>query len=138
MTGAITPSDFARSARSMLGVPFHLHGRDPVIGLDCVGLVAVALERAGCKARAPAGYQLRNLQIGQFLPAVREAGFLEASGQHMVGDVLLVRPSAAQYHLMIMVSSTELIHAHAGLGRVVITPAPSPWSIEQIWRLRAN
>jgi murein DD-endopeptidase / murein LD-carboxypeptidase len=37
------------------------------------------------------------------------------------------------------VSSTGgLVHAHAGLGKVVVTPAPLPWPIERHWRLRTD
>ena len=52
------------------------------------------------------------------------------------GDLLLVRPGPAQVHLLVVGPSGDLIHAHAGLGRVVATPPPCPWSTLRHWRLQ--
>ena len=54
------------------------------------------------------------------------------------GDLLLVNPGPAQVHLLVFAGTRGFIHAHAGLGRVVRTPAPCPWSIAIIWRLAAD
>ena len=51
MSGAL-----AEAALGLLGVPFRLHGRDPATGLDCVGLVAEALRRAGRRPDASPGH----------------------------------------------------------------------------------
>ena len=134
----VDPVAFAQAARTFVGVPFRLHGRDPCSALDCVGLVVAAFAKAGGAATVPTGYQLRNLRIGAFLPALEETGFREVAAAPETGDLLLVRPSAGQFHLMIVVPQGQLVHAHAGLGRVVETPGPLAWRIERQWRLPAN
>ena len=49
------------------------------------------------------------------------------------GDLALVRPGPLQLHLMIVVSGGH-VHAHAGVGRVVEMPGPSPWPVIGYWR----
>jgi cell wall-associated NlpC family hydrolase len=124
----------AAAAERFVGAPFRLHGRDPERGLDCVGLVLAALETVGRRARIPA-YRLRMREIGGLVAAASEAGLVEVSGPITAGDVLLVRPGPAQHHLAIAASGGGFVHAHAGLGRVVLTPAPLPWAEERRWRL---
>ena len=125
----------AAAAERFVGVPFRLHGRCPERGLDCVGLVAAALAAIGRKAIAPAGYRLRQTDVGRWLAAAVEAGLVESAGEIEPGDVLLVRPGPAQHHLLIAGREGGFVHAHAGLGRVVITPTPLPWAEERCWRL---
>lgn len=124
----------AAAAERFVGVPFRLHGRDPERGLDCIGLALVALEAIGRRARVPA-YRLRMREIDGLVAAASGAGLVEASGPVKPGDVLLVRPGPAQHHLAIAASGGGLVHAHAGLRRVVLTPAPLPWAEERRWRL---
>jgi len=125
----------ALAAERLVGVPFRLHGRDPERGLDCVGLVLAALETVGRRARV-ASYRLRMREVGGLLAAASEAGLVEASGPIRPGDVLLVRPGPAQHHLVIAGRDGGFVHAHAGLRRAVLTPAPLPWPEERRWRLR--
>lgn len=123
------------AAEELMGTPFRLHGRDPARGLDCVGLVAAALQAAGRPARAPTGYRLRQLDPGPLLDAAEASGLGLVAGAVQPGDVLLVRPGPAQLHLVIAGADGSFVHTHAGLGRVVRTPAPLPWPIERHWRL---
>jgi cell wall-associated NlpC family hydrolase len=123
----------AAAAERLVGSPFRLHGRCPERGLDCVGLVLVALDAAGRRARIPP-YRLRMLEIGGLVAAACDAGLIEASGPVAPGDVLLVRPGPAQHHLAIAASGGGFVHAHGGLGRVVLTPT-LPWPEERRWRL---
>ena len=37
----------AHAAEGFVGASFRLHGRDPIIGLDCVGLVLLAMAEIG-------------------------------------------------------------------------------------------
>ena len=39
----------ARRARSLVGVRFRPQGRDPMLGLDCVGAAAAAAEEPACR-----------------------------------------------------------------------------------------
>ena len=126
---------FAARAEEMVGAPFRLHGRDPATGVDCVGLVACALEEAGISASAPRGYALRNLDISALLGAASRSGFCETAGQFVRGDLLLVRPGPAQHHLVIALEGDRLVHAHATLGRVVIQQGLSDLELLKHWRL---
>lgn len=128
----------ARAARDLVGTPFRLHGRDPAVGLDCVGLLGAALAAAGHRAALPTGYRLRQRDIGPWLALAGAHGFEEAGGAIWPGDVLLVRPGPVQHHLLIAGPAGEFLHAHAGLGRVVATPPPAPWPAAHHWRLRAG
>ena len=53
MSGPRSGAAIAAAARALVGVPFRLQGRDPVLGLDCVGLVGAAMRAAGY---APVSY----------------------------------------------------------------------------------
>lgn len=126
---------FALAARSLIGTPFRLHGRDPASGLDCVGLVHAALTAIGREPPTPGRYALRNLQVAGLLSLLPHAGFVAAEADILVGDLVIVKPAPAQFHLAIAGSRTSFIHAHAAIGRVVESPAPLPWPVAGHWRL---
>lgn len=136
MTGARLA--FARAAEGFVGAPFRFCGRDPRSGLDCVGLVAAALEATGAPVPPVARYAFRQRNFAEQLGSAACAGFGEAEGAAQAGDLLLLRPGPAQLHLAVVAAQGGLVHAHAGLGRVVLTPPPFPWPIEHHWRLRQD
>ena len=122
-----------RAARSLIGVPFRLQGRDPAMGLDCVGLVATALDRAGHQGGGPPdGYGLRFGDDALARRWARAAGLWPVDRAE-AGDIIMVRSGALHRHLMILVPG-GLIHAHAGLRRVVETPGAAPWPVLHVWR----
>ncbi|MGX7951410.1 NlpC/P60 family protein [Tsuneonella sp. HG249] len=131
MTGA----DLAHAAARLVGAPFRLHGRDPVTGLDCVGVVAAAFAECGRPIAAPRGYGLRNRSIEPWLSLADESGLSEVCGRAKAGDVVLVRPGAGQHHLLVQLAGGRFVHAHAGLRRVVAQPAPLAWPEARRWRL---
>lgn len=131
-------STLAAAAERLVGTRFVLHGRDPAHGLDCVGLVAASLATIGRPVSAPVGYRLRQTAIQPLLNAAAECGLVDAVGPAEPGDVLLVRPGPAQLHLLIAATAGGFVHAHAGLGRVVLAPAPLGWPVEHHWRLLAG
>ena len=112
----------ARAAAGMIGAPFRLYGRDPKLGIDCVGLVAASMEAIGHPATAPANYRLRNSSIEHLLGFAQLSGFEPATGEVERGDVILTSPGPGQHHLLIAENSRSAIHAHAGLRRVVRQP----------------
>lgn len=126
--------DLARGAQALLGVPFRLHGRDPSVGLDCVGVVEVALAAAGHQVRLPCDYALKMRSIDRFADAAEKTGLFRAQGCLMAGDVLLIHVGPGQYHLGVIGLDGALVHAHAGLRRVVSTPPPHGEILAR-WRL---
>ena len=129
---------FAAAAAALCGTPFRLHGRDPATGLDCVGLVAAALERCGRVVVAPEGYALRALSIAPLLGFAARNGFvaIEVAASPEPGDLLLLRPSAIQAHLAIVLDRDSFVHAHAGLGRVAIGQGALPGETIARWHLK--
>lgn len=136
MTAHISPGDqLANAALALVGVPFRLHGRDPLANLDCVGLVSASLAAIERAAAAPRGYGLRNLSISAWLPAIEAAGFVRTDGDLTRGDLVLLSPGAGQTHLAIADCSPWFIHAHAGLKRVVREPIRFGAPLAGHWRL---
>lgn len=129
MTGA----ELAGAAEALVGIRFRLHGRDPATGLDCIGLLAAALAGAGRKVDLPTGYALRLTDLSKWLPDPADLGFEPAKPPFRPGDVVLLRPSAAQVHLAIA-GHTCWVHAHAGLRRVVNQPEQPAGVILHHWR----
>ena len=119
-----------KAAMTLVGAPFRLHGRDPATGLDCVGLVAEAMLRAGFTPVAPHGYSLRATSVDTLLP------FVHANGLKRVrtnGDIVLVMVGPLQPHLVLRAAG-GFVHAHAGIGRVTFLPGALPWPIHTQWR----
>ncbi|WP_375291648.1 peptidoglycan endopeptidase [Qipengyuania sp.] len=126
----MNPETFATRAEALVGAPFRLGGRDPASGLDCVGLIACALGGVD----APTGYGLRNSAIHRHLAFAKRAGFLPAGGLFARGDLTLAQPGAAQHHLLVALGPDRFVHAHAGLGRVVVLDGEIPWPVLRHWR----
>lgn len=118
----------------MVGAPFRPQGCDPATGLDCVGLVWAAYAAAGRRLARPVGYPLRGWARARIEAALVEAGFCVGVDAARVGDVALIVHPARQYHLGLLGSET-LIHAHAGLRRVVEAPLDAPARAAVRWRL---
>lgn len=116
-------------ARALVGTRFRLHGRVPETGLDCVGLIVCT-----CPAitRPPEGYALRGGSAAGFAAMFVDNGMMEREGEPRAGDILLLQPSAAQFHLGIW-SGESLIHADGVLRRVVETPGGLAWLLVSGW-----
>ena len=125
----------ARAAQQLVGTHFRLHGRDPQTGLDCIGLLAAAMARAGQPIAVPTGYPLRLRDLAQWLPLPADLGFALAEPPYQSGDVVMVQPGPAQFHLAIADPALGWIHAHAGLRRVVRDAALPTGTPLHHWRL---
>lgn len=123
----------AAQALALVGVPFRLHGRCELTGLDCVGLAALAVARAGGPVAELPSYQLRGTSLASAGRGLRAAGFAPVDDATS-GTLLLARSGPMQLHLMLG-TARGLVHADAGLGRVVLMPFPAPWPILGRWRL---
>lgn len=145
-----TPSaepNLASIAQSFIGTPFRLHGRDPQQGLDCVGVLYAVLKAEGslplhALSHLPNGYSLRTLtsQHAQqnFLTTIAEKLGLSVvcDGPLAHGDILILQPVSCLMHIAIVSDDHNIIHAHAGLRKVVLSRLPSTWPILGHWRLR--
>ena len=135
----LTGQALARAALTLEGIAWRLHGRDPAHGLDCIGLLSAAMTRAGQPIALPGGYPLRLTALDGWLPDPLALGFVEAATPVCPGDVVLIRPGPAQFHLAIALADDgrEWIHAHAGLRRVIRSSA-LPGPMVGHWRLAGD
>lgn len=118
-------------ARACLGVRFRAQGREPGFGLDCVGLVAVALG-----VETPGDYAMRFGSVARVAAAMAELGLVRVEAA-CAGDVMLFASGAGQLHLGIW-TGAGLIHADAGARRVVERPGVGPWPVAGVWRVVAS
>jgi cell wall-associated NlpC family hydrolase len=122
------------AAEAMLGVRFRLQGRDGRFGLDCVGLVWAAYAAAGVRLIAPADYPLRGWSAARVVRGLEASGLSACDDEGLaVGDVALLRLAAGQFHLGIL-GAGHVVHAHAGLRRVVAVPMDAAWRAAERWR----
>lgn len=124
----------AAEALALVDTPFRLRGRDLRTGIDCVGLVLAALDRAGIAVREPPAYQLRGTSRERAEAVLGRDGLVSVETE-IPGDLVLVESGPLQLHLMIRARDGH-VHAHAGLGRVVLMPAPAPWPVIGTWRVK--
>jgi cell wall-associated NlpC family hydrolase len=126
----------ADAAIALIGVRFRPQGRNPRFGLDCVGLVAAALARAGRPVVVPDCYPQRGGDRAQVAAAIDAMpGMVRIEPEAICpGDILLMEPHATQRHFGI-VTVSGIVHADAGLRRVVATPGGPPWPVTGAWRL---
>ncbi len=125
----------AAAAEALVGTPFRLHGRDPATGLDCIGVLAHALQAIGRAAPLPEAYSLRARQVPGLAAIAEACGFAPATGTCAPGDVQFARIGPVQYHLLIAARDGRFVHAHAGARRVVIGKLAESWAIVGQWRL---
>lgn len=95
------------NAEALVGVPFRPQGRDPVTGLDCVGLVARVFGINGVRR----DYRLRGDHRAEL-----EAGLLRwfrKVRRCQSGDVMLMKVSADQLHLGVR-SAAGFLHGMRG------------------------
>jgi cell wall-associated NlpC family hydrolase len=131
----MTGDALAAAAAALVGTPFRLHGRNPATGLDCIGLLAAALADRGRRLAVPTGYPLRLRSLNGWLPDPAASGFALAEPPFIPGDVVMLQPGPAQFHLAIAAPGMGWIHAHAGLRRVVRDPALPAGPIIHHWRI---
>ena len=125
----MTGEEIVARARALVGVRFRPQGRSAEAGLDCVGLVAAALN----VGTVPSNYALRSGSLEALEKGLAEAG-LRCTVEAEQGDVLVMRAGPGQLHLGI-VAGEGMVHADAGLRRVVERPGPPEWPVLSVWRL---
>jgi lipoprotein Spr len=126
----------ATRARALVGTRFRPQGRDPRLGLDCVGTAAEAAGVAG--ERVPRDYPLRGPDLAQVEHGLCDLGCVPVPGDAAeAGDVIVCRAGPEQIHL-IVATEAGFVHADAGLRKVVERPGPVPWPVLGVWRLRGD
>lgn len=130
-------SDWCRArvakARALVGTKFRPQGRDPAIGLDCVGLVrhvfALPPSAVSRNYRLNGDHSIAIFeQLGRWFESV-------SCDEAEPADVLVCAVSGRQQHLA-MDCVRSFIHADAGLRRVVNVPGKPPWPILARFRWR--
>jgi murein DD-endopeptidase / murein LD-carboxypeptidase len=128
----------ATRAMTLLGAPFRLHGRSPETGLDCVGVVAACLFEVGYRFETPNDYRIRGDFEGRAQAFFTDSKFRNVDdGSWMAGDILLLRPGPRHIHFAVL-AHVGAVHAHVGLGRVVLTPLPLPYGNITQWRFQGD
>ena len=121
----------AVAALALVGAPFRLHGRDVASGLDCIGVIAAALRGAGWVGEVPSGYALRGGDPAAVI--ARFDAVLARGDGRAAGDVLLFRVGPGQIHGAVR-TGAGIVHADAGLRRVVARPGVPDWPRLGAWR----
>lgn len=130
MTGA---ERAVAAARGAVGTRFRLQGRDPAYGLDCVGLAALAMRAAGFSGVVPADYALRGGNAAVLAARLDASGLVRGDAPRP-GDLALFACDATQFHMAVIVPG-GIVHADAGLRRVVERPGVPPWPMLGCWRV---
>lgn len=134
-------------ARSFLGVPFLHQGRNPAVGIDCVGLGVLYLRELGIEVRDRTAYDrnpdgtLRDELVRVMGPPVAEGPGCWKHAQP--GDVLSIRfanlSRVPERHVAIaseLYSQPAMIHADSSQKRVVEHPMDARWQrrVIGVWR----
>ena len=129
-----SPSSLIISARACLGTPFHHQGRTPHVGLDCIGLIVVALRANGVAVRDRTDYDRR--PDGTSLIAALESHGAVAVTTIKAGDILVFRYDRQPQHVALATAPDSMIHSFAPAGSVVETTIGDYWQRRLVgaWR----
>ena len=131
----MTGNAIAAAAHALVGARYRPGGRDPATGLDCLGVVAASLAAVGWHARLPVRSTLHRGDVRDAIEIAHLAGLVCPAGNTLAGDIMMVRCSPIQLHLLIAAGAERFIHAHASLRRVVLGPSDPAWTFVGRWRL---
>jgi len=113
------------AARTCVGTPFHHQGRQPGIGLDCIGLIVIALRAIGYDVSDRTDYSPR--PDGQSLVnALKEHG-MTRTDNIQAGCILLFRYDHQPQHVALATGTNTMIHSFAPARQVVETVIGPYW-----------
>jgi cell wall-associated NlpC family hydrolase len=129
--------DIIDAARACVGTPFQHQGRQPGLGLDCAGLLVVALAAVGFAALDRTDYGRR--PFGGELEAMLEAQPLLVRvpiPEMRPADILLMRIKRDPQHLALLAGDT-IIHAWEDCGKVAEHRLDTRWRqrIVRVYRI---
>ena len=141
-----TQERFARAAARLEGVPFVEHGRDPKVGLDCVGLVLVPAKKVGVRFEDRPYVTVPGSDYWTTMVATIETladavdGAKGDASKWERGDILGIRFGPMKNHLSVYLGGGLMIHAYdaTAIRRVVVTPMDPALvrCVNAAWRLR--
>jgi hypothetical protein len=105
----------------------------PGLGLDCIGVALLAAAGAGVPIGPLPAYALSG-DHGLLLEETLAALGCRRVRHIRPADLIEYRLAPHHRHLAVL-TEAGIIHAHAGLGKVVEAPAPHDWPIAAIWAL---
>lgn len=120
----MTAAAFLEQAQALLGTPFMHQGRSRY-GVDCIGLVVLAAQRAGLDVSADQPGYPRDPN-GLLQPALARR-LVPVDGARQPGDVLLMRFAEEPQHVAIW-DGAMILHAYARAGRVVRHHLDARWT----------
>lgn len=117
------PQQLVQAARSFQGVKFRHRGRNPMVGLDCAGLIIVSLKKIGLDPIDLKAYGREPHNDGLRQVVEANLGRPISITQAAPGDVVLLRFDIHPHHLGVLgdyaLGGLSLIHAYAEAGKVV-------------------
>jgi murein DD-endopeptidase / murein LD-carboxypeptidase len=119
------------AARTGIGTRFRPQGRLPGVGLDCVGVALLAAAGAGLQLGPVPAYALCGDHAHMLAHTMRALG-LRRVRRPQPGDLVEYAFGPGHRHLA-LITDRGILHAHAGLGRVVEAPAPDDWAVVACW-----
>lgn len=120
------------AARAGLGTRFRPQGRLIGVGLDCVGVALLAVAGAGLTLGPVPAYALSG-DHGRLGEGLARLG-LRRVRRPRPADLIEYALAPGHRHLALL-TDRGILHAHAGLGRVVEAPAPPDWPVVACWAL---
>lgn len=126
--------EIVAGARGCIGTRFRPQGRTVGVGLDCIGVAIVAARAGGVRVADQADYDLRGDGAAALDAALVRAGFRAVAAAE-AGDLMLFAPRAGLRHVAVACGGERVVHAHAGLRRVVEGPVDEAWRPIGVWRM---
>ena len=80
----------------------------------------------------PTGYAMRRGDADAVASLIAAAGLARVETAAS-GDLLLLRSGPGRLHLAVL-TLQGIVHADAGIGRVVERPGPAPWPVLAVFR----
>lgn len=119
-----------RAARGLVGVRFVHQGRDPAIGLDCVGVAIGAARACGLSVLDREGYGRApgddHAQTGLIAVIAAQPCLRRVQRPPAAGDLLIMQFARVPHHVAICGGDT-VIHALGSIGRCVEHPIDATW-----------